>query len=220
MLTRCRELIFVMTVSTFVLGSITAQTFAQTKDYSTCPNPFPREWASENVTACMSAAAVALKAASDEIAALRAEISEAEEKTNVPAGAVMAFDLPNGCPRGWDEFTPAAGRFVIAVDGKKYRLPYEAGNPRYQKEGEESVELTLQQMPTHSHSFDIFAAPQFDNTGGATPQGGDYDSAFIQVDKGSTKPAGGLNNKAVPHNNMPPYIALYMCKKCASVDCR
>src|SRR4051812_47573855 len=33
----------------------------------------------------------------------------------VPPGAVMAFDLPAGCPAGWSAFEHAAGRAVIGT---------------------------------------------------------------------------------------------------------
>lgn len=36
-------------------------------------------------------------------------------KQAVPLGAVVAFDLPDGCPSGWSRFNSAIGRAVVGV---------------------------------------------------------------------------------------------------------
>ncbi len=36
-------------------------------------------------------------------------------KQAVPLGAVVAFDLPDGCPSGWSRFDSAIGRAVVGV---------------------------------------------------------------------------------------------------------
>lgn len=60
----------------------------------------------------------------------------------VPAGAVMAFDLP-ACPSGWAELTAARGRTVIGVT---------TGLTRGTAVGANSVNLTVQQLPAHTHT--------------------------------------------------------------------
>ncbi len=41
----------------------------------------------------------------------------------IPKGAVVAFDLPEGCPRqGWEPLNDASGKFIIGVSSsKRYR---------------------------------------------------------------------------------------------------
>lgn len=41
--------------------------------------------------------------------------TQAKAAFNVPAGAVVAFNLP-GCPDGWTEYAPAYGRFIRGID--------------------------------------------------------------------------------------------------------
>ena len=153
----------------------------------------------------------------------------------VPAGAVMAFDLPTGCPDGWGAFEDAGGRAVIGagagmipgteerdlnIQTKKYR----------QHGGDEKVTLTISEMPGHDHSEGTLEAtapnpfmhvtpagtplsggtasslwdPNPDHTGGAN-----FSDGHTHAITGSTGSEGG----GVAHNNMPPYIALYFCKK-------
>lgn len=160
----------------------------------------------------------ALKKASDQIENLTQRLEVFEKKPGgkvVPAGAVMAFDLPNGCPKGWTEFTPAAGRFIIAVDGDKYTLPYIAGKPDYQRHGEETIKLSIQEMPKHLHGY-MDKHFHADN-GGWSLAGGNNNFNSTGLAKSETQLAGGhddiAHGESAPHNNMPPYIALYMCKK-------
>ncbi|MVO17108.1 hypothetical protein [Parasedimentitalea huanghaiensis] len=51
---------------------------------------------------------------------------------SIPSGAVIAFDVFEGCAPGWTFFEAAGGRSIIGVDGKKYELPYKRGIPDYQ----------------------------------------------------------------------------------------
>ena len=142
-----------------------------------------------------------------------------------PSGAVIAFDggehektgnrkLQVGCPPGWVRFEQADGRFILGSDSYP---GFEVGNgPTYRlrsEDGASSITLTARQMVPHSHSIDMFAGDRFDTTGGATPQGGDYNSSFIRSGAGSTNSFGGRNGNSEPIDIMPPYIALYFCKK-------
>ena len=123
----------------------------------------------------------------------------------LPSSAVVAFDLPNGCPDGWTEFADAAGRTIIGqgsgmddgngkpLTGRKYR-----GHG-----GEEKVKLTVAEMPTHGHSG-VTAVGSYNAAHLAT-----QDSQNLPQARGSI----GASGSSKPHNNMPPYIALYFCKK-------
>ena len=46
---------------------------------------------------------------------------------DLPEHAVLAFNLPS-CPKGWVEFAPAAGSFVVGV-GDNFQLGRNAGGP-------------------------------------------------------------------------------------------
>ena len=65
----------------------------------------------------------------------------------VPSGAIMAFDL-GACPSGWTAFGSADGRTLIGTA---------AGLTRGTVVGANSVGLSVDQMPAHSHS--AFQAP-------------------------------------------------------------
>lgn len=132
-------------------------------------------------------------------------------------GAVVAFDRPEGCPDGWSEYTDAYGRVVVGAipNGRvpPAQMSHQVEDFRDYflgiKRSEERVALTVEQMPPHTHGLDMFNAPNHDGTGGAHPQGGDYQREFLFVNSGSTRQTG----QGLSHNNMPPYIALKFCKK-------
>lgn len=148
----------------------------------------------------------ALKGMADQVSTLTRRIDELERRepatVEITEGAVVAFDRSDACPDGWARFQAADGRFIIGVDGDKYRLPYEAGKPVYQLDGEERVTLTVGEMPVHAHNLrygagqSLAAGPNQYLLG----QGGHHAQSH---DAGSGS----------SHNNMPPYIALYFCKK-------
>jgi hypothetical protein len=60
----------------------------------------------------------------------------------VPAGAVMAFDLPT-CPAGWSPYAAAGGRVVIGAG---------VGLARGATVGSDQTTLSVAQMPAHTHS--------------------------------------------------------------------
>lgn len=144
------------------------------------------------------------------------------------AGLVAAFDLPGGCPAGWSEFEAGAGRFIIGTNGSEYTLPYVAGEPKYQTGGEETHTLKVEEMPAHAHGWEQLAnfhiADTHHSTGSARAGGPQMGSTlgFWMLHQGpfnnERKPLMGASGgrpdgKTEPHNNMPPYIALYFCKK-------
>jgi len=132
----------------------------------------------------------------------RSEVKELRYFSNIPRDAVIAFDTPRGCPPGWSRFEQADGRFVLGVNDEK---PRDDG-PRARSilyrttGGEEMVTLTPEQMPVHKHR-----GPAAYVGAARTGRG---DGAYGNA-SGDTTNAGGSR----PHNNMPPYVALYFCKK-------
>lgn len=142
----------------------------------------------------------------------------------LPNDAVVAFALPDPgnpdadpCPTGWSRYTRADGRFIVGVGAHRPGLETLAV---FTSDGEREHTLTPDQMPIHNHvlhdpghthglpqnrdstqpgSFRFHASP-----GVLEPRESDPAETGITLDE-----AGG--GKA--HNNMPPYIALYFCKK-------
>ncbi|MDJ0946492.1 MAG: hypothetical protein QNJ30_23825 [Kiloniellales bacterium] len=147
--------------------------------------------------------------------------------------AVIAFDTESKCPEGWDRFWPATSRVIIGAAVLEEMAEVPAGfsqdpngkrlTPRPLREalGEEKVALKIEELPSHRH----LTSPAL-----ASPDPAVFESADIRkieeemkkrieirMDgaRGSvervpyTNFAGGVE----AHNNLPPYIGLYFCKK-------
>lgn len=150
-----------------------------------------------------------------------------------PSGLVAAFDLPEGCPLGWSRYQPAASRVIIGastiaeLDNGPSKLRVGSNGdqlnarPLGSHGGTEQVRLTLQQMPRHTHT--VTSSPPdrniHDAFGGSTANYGlnpVYDPnvqaipGWSQTQHEEFMSYEGGNE---PHYNMPPYIALYYCKK-------
>ena len=162
---------------------------------------------------------------------------------SLPVGAVVAFDLPRGCPDGWERFEAGEGRFLIGVGklgGRRYDLPYVAGKPDYQKGGSPTQTLSIEVLPSHSHKVTdpkhthIARAPLNDANGPAS-QGWPqvihrrfrttdrpfppYKDTTVQADalsKSETFVDIQATGEGKPVSIMPPYVALYYCKKVGS----
>lgn len=80
--------------------------------------------------------------------------------------------------------------------------------------GEATHTLTVDEMPSHKHTLmrpRWYTADNADTTTGSifALTNGITDHGY--TDRGNLKEAGGSQ----PHNNMPPYIAVYMFKRTA-----
>ena len=113
--------------------------------------------------------------------------------------AVVAFS-EDKCPRGWRDYSAGAGRFIVGTGRHAEGVPplrLEASG------GSRTHKLTVSEMPRHSHKGAW-------SSGYDSPEHTDY-SADEFGDKDAerhTTPAG----EGMPHNNMPPYIALSLCE--------
>lgn len=117
---------------------------------------------------------------------------------SIPRNAVMAFNEKE-CPKGWSEFKDAAGRVIVGVGagaGLTARQFRELG-------GSEIHKLTADEMPAHRH--DLWTSPQSGTSG--------VMSGAARSDRPVNSALRGAEGQGKPHNNMPPYIALYFCKK-------
>lgn len=136
-----------------------------------------------------------------------------------PAGAVVAFDRDVACPAGWSIFEPAISRVIVgAVAGRSATAPTKDENGRaltahqYRADGgEEAHALKAPEMPAHTHKFTSTAVTRGGWGGQATRTfavGGSENGGDFAI-KGTISSTG----EGLAHNNMPPYIALYFCKK-------
>lgn len=120
-------------------------------------------------------------------------------------GAVMAFDRPNGCPKGWADYTPGHGRVIIGVGAGKdltARGLNELG-------GYEAHAMTIDEMPAHDHQ--VYPHAGFIVGSSSPTQGAGSDDPLVQshVQAGLTSGKGGGQAMSF----MPPFVALYLCKK-------
>ena len=122
--------------------------------------------------------------------------TEPGKPRRIPSGAVIAFDLADGCPSGWSPIPDLDRRVIVgAVTTRNAEFGYRAIG------GEKEHTLTIEEMPRHTHAYIETILPE-EGTG----QGGLLGN--IVREERNSKPAG----KSQPHNNMPPFIALYFCK--------
>ena len=151
----------------------------------------------------------------------------------IPDGAVVAF--AGKCPedRGWIRYREASARVIIGAASKE-ELDMGPANLRNgdngqpltarafgEARGTEMVQLTIDQIPAHSHWFfnpqgghtakaATFTLGRSDDPnawfGYIAPRAGDAAGSFHRIDQ---KSQGGNQS----HYNMPPYISLYFCKR-------
>ena len=134
---------------------------------------------------------------------VREHINAAASDAVVPVGGIILWSgASNAIPTGWalcngTNGTPdLRGRFVIGAGGS-----YSVGNTG----GEESVTLTVKQLPAHSHSIGVASIAQ--------KSGGTFRSGTSNYYSGIAGTSGETGQDAA-HNNMPPYYALcYIMRK-------
>jgi hypothetical protein len=140
----------------------------------------------------------------------------------VPQGAVMAFDLPSGCPTGWSVLDRGISRVIIGAsplhgssvpnfdkNGKLLSArPYQADG------GEEAHVLPLDEMPAHDHGLKISQSSEF------LRENGNHFLATISVGRDTQRTdtkeplrfSESVGN-GKPFGVMPPFLALPFCKK-------
>lgn len=126
-------------------------------------------------------------------------IKTLENSGGVPSHAVLPFDIATGCPNGWQDFTDGAGRTIIGT-GASPNLT----TRRYRDVGgKEKHQLTIPEMPKHSHSGNV-------GTGGESFE---HHQSNPRMPSTQWQDRTGFTGENQPHENMPPYIALNLCKK-------
>lgn len=121
------------------------------------------------------------------------------------AGTIAFFSRP-GCPDGWEEFKEGSGRFLIA-SGEGYAF--------LSKGGKKEVALSIAEMPKHTHNATSLASEKGFSKGPSTWRGGGSEgSTYVGTERDirvSTQIQDTGEGK--PHDNMPPYLALTLCRK-------
>lgn len=123
----------------------------------------------------------------------------------LPDGAVVIYHEGKTCPKGWSEFSEAKGRFIVGVGRHSQYGPYGDKLKEFkllETGGNRTHKLEFNEMPEHKHTY-IFSS------GKNSPQKVDTTpSEFGLKDREKETTPSGRN---LPHNNMPPYIALRFC---------
>ena len=150
-------------------------------------------------------AAARLLDAERRIGDLEKDIAQSRAAT----GMVIAFnrDRTSPCPQGWKLFAPAGGRVVVGAGDNQNKdingfdlSDHTVGVVG----GEEKHKLKPEEMPSHSHQSNI---ADIRHLGIVSEAGGNVWSSSFELS--DTQPQGG----DVPHNTMPPFVALYYCIK-------
>jgi len=144
---------------------------------------------------------------------------------SIRSGAIVAY--AEDCPRGWSRFRPATSRVIVGAgdlftpeNGQKASIKilsiYDSGKTG----GFEKVKLEQKHLPPHKHDVDVKEHTHKYNIVTGTTDNNKYgpQRAHGNIETGETLPSdltvsvsGG--GESEPHDNMPPYIALYFCQK-------
>lgn len=128
----------------------------------------------------------------------------------VPAGAVVAFDISDGCPVyfGWTPFLDVQGKVIVGTGQGSGTTP----RPFRHTGGQESFILSAGNIPEHQHDVQLGVLSAGDTNWGAGYKKKAISGANIQDNLTALSgPYGQKAPEAVP--TMPPFISLVYCKK-------
>jgi microcystin-dependent protein len=123
--------------------------------------------------------------------------------SRVPKGTIVAYNKAEA-PAGWaicngESGTPdLRGKFILGFNPSNKPDPVRFVNNLFDKGGEERVKLSIDEMPSHKHSFDRDLLGPGNTRAGINWDGRNAGSANETLSEG----------KSQPHNNMPPYYVL------------
>lgn len=133
-------------------------------------------------------------------AAAAREVGSAEDI--LPCGSVIMWYPSNNeasLPEGWAVLDHMPGRFPVDLGG-------DFGNRNISDTGgEEKHRLTLEEMPSHKHNYSLAQHSSPKNANGLNHIPFAYGNSHQYI----TSYTGGDQ----PHENLPPYFALYILKK-------
>ena len=120
-----------------------------------------------------------------------------------PIGSIfLSFANTNPSEYFGGEWEKVKGKFLLGADDETYKV----GNTG----GEIEHKLTVAEMPSHSHGFNGV------NDGASmSSQYGNYPIRMYQDKTINWSSGSGILNTGgnQPHNNMPPYIAVYIWRR-------
>lgn len=130
---------------------------------------------------------------------------------DINSGAVIAFDM-NECPQGWQNVSQLnqrkfSGRVLLIAGPATTRNPESQSTSQRQyngnggEGGQQSVLLTIENMPNHNH--------------GGIWGGTDKKMGMRNEHEAHTSGRKQVLNEGgdIPHENMPPFVAMTFCKK-------
>jgi hypothetical protein len=135
-----------------------------------------------------------------------------------PSGAIMAFDLADGCPAGWQDYDKGRGRFLVGAGSQQEMQQKIPGNFVRDARG---VDLTAkafgQPGGEEKHLVLKDNIPPIFLTFHSQLSGNGLTVSTIEA-LTFDPPTSGLHVEtskvpAKPIDIMPPYVALYFCKK-------
>lgn len=158
------------------------------------------------------------EAAEAQAAELRTALLVTQEQMP-PRGSILMVDDGRGCPAGWTDVALAepevfAGRMPVATgfaEERTFRGFREIG-------GSEAVVLEEANLPPHAHTLPLAFVASRDRAEGSRAGsgftgGGSFGNQQVATRSLSgrerTERAGG----ALPHDNMPPYVSLFWCRR-------
>lgn len=145
-----------------------------------------------------------LQAYHDEAKGILGRLKDSSAITIQPE--MLAFFNRDNCPEGWEEFEKGSKRFLLAA-GSDY--------PFGSTGGKEKVALSVDEMPQHKHDattkvtgkgFRPMANTWSSGGKGGRSYTGEESSIELEV-------AINSNGNSKPHENMPPFLALTLCRK-------
>jgi hypothetical protein len=129
--------------------------------------------------------------------------SDFKQVRPTPPGAVVGFDLRDGCPEGWTRFDDGAGRVIVGA-GKGKDLEEE--RPYRVPGGREFVKLDVKNLPPHRHGVIPRGSGKREH-----PTGTGVRPEVFELEPGSqlSESTGDGERFSV----MPPYLPLVLCRK-------
>ena len=138
------------------------------------------------------------------LAALFAPVIKAAALAAYPVGSIyMSMDATSPQTLFGGTWTAIAGQFLLGASGA-----YPAGSTG----GEAAHVLTVSEMPAHQHSTERSAGWPIENDTGS-----EWDTVYSHNTSPHTMWVQGTGSAGggAAHNNMPPYVAVYMWRRTA-----